>query len=75
MRDEAGKWIFGFNRFIGNLEVATAIQEGLTGGSNSALVKKILQREADRLVKLTHLDTQGLQVFELSPFGGKGYVM
>ncbi|MBA0630138.1 hypothetical protein Godav_002265 [Gossypium davidsonii] len=52
MRDEAGKWIFGFNRFIGScfvfevdlLEVATAIQEGLTGGSNSALVKKILQR-------------------------------
>ncbi|MBA0665853.1 hypothetical protein Goklo_002325, partial [Gossypium klotzschianum] len=54
------------------LEVATAIQEGLTGGSNSALVKKILQREVDRLVKLTHLDTQGLQVFELSPFGGIG---
>ncbi|MBA0764886.1 hypothetical protein Gotri_014167 [Gossypium trilobum] len=31
--------------------------------------------EADRLVKLTHLDSQGLQVFEVSSFGGVGYVM
>lgn len=76
-----------------SLKVASAIQEGLKRRSNSALMRRILQRlsrfhhwsicripreenrKVDRLVKLAHLNSQGLQVFEVSPFGEKGYVM
>lgn len=76
-----------------SFKVSSTIQEGLKGGSNYALVKRILQRfsrfqhwsicnipkeenqEVDRLVKLTHLDSQGLQVFEVSPLEEMGYMM
>ncbi|MBA0827071.1 hypothetical protein Goarm_011874, partial [Gossypium armourianum] len=67
----------GYNNVLvmtDSLEVATVVQKGLTGGSNSVLFRRILQRvprfqhwniyhtpreanqEADRLVKLTHLE-------------------
>ncbi|MBA0692548.1 hypothetical protein Goari_010100, partial [Gossypium aridum] len=51
MRIRNGEWITGFNRFLGSysmfktssLEVLTVIQESLIGGSNSALIRRILQ--------------------------------
>ncbi|MBA0574889.1 hypothetical protein Golob_027872, partial [Gossypium lobatum] len=46
-----------------SLEVATA---------SICHIPREENQEADRLVKLTHLDSQGLQVFEVSPFGETG---
>ncbi|MBA0671925.1 hypothetical protein Goklo_024049, partial [Gossypium klotzschianum] len=81
VRDKVGNWIFDFNRFLGTCLVFEVelwgILDGLDilidRGYDNVLVQtdslEVATAEADRLVKLTHLDSQGLQVFEVSPFG------
>ncbi|MBA0733286.1 hypothetical protein Gogos_017319, partial [Gossypium gossypioides] len=72
---------------IDSLEVVMAIQESFTGGTNTTLIRRILQllsqishwniyyipkaenQKADRLVKMAHSGSQGLQMFGRPPFG------
>ncbi|MBA0602885.1 hypothetical protein Gorai_003050, partial [Gossypium raimondii] len=45
VHDHNGGWIIGFYRYLGNysLKAVNAIQEGFSGNSNSALIRRIHQ--------------------------------
>ncbi|MFQ6622986.1 hypothetical protein Gotur_002005 [Gossypium turneri] len=68
VQNRNGKWIFGFNRFLRSCSVSEAELWGILDGLEE-------NQEADSLVKLAHVGSQGLQVFEVSLYGELGYLM
>ncbi|MBA0760358.1 hypothetical protein Gotri_023107, partial [Gossypium trilobum] len=86
VQNRNGKWIFGFNRFLRSCSVSEAELWGILDGLGFLInqgydkwsichIPREENQEADSLVKLAHVGSQGLQVFEVSPYRELGYLM
>ncbi|MBA0734574.1 hypothetical protein Gogos_018474, partial [Gossypium gossypioides] len=83
VQNRNGKWIFGFNRFLGSCSVSEAEVWGILDGLGFLInqgydkwsichIPREENQEVDSLVKLAHVGSQGLQVFEVSSYGELG---
>ncbi|MBA0851881.1 hypothetical protein Goshw_028210, partial [Gossypium schwendimanii] len=69
VRDQNGRWIIGFNRYLGNCIVTEAKLWGILGGLK-LILDRIFEREntiADRLVKMIRDRKSSLRLFEDPP--------